>query len=140
MKKLLSTNYSAGSFNLGMLLLRLCVGILMMHHGYGKLISFNQMKDHFPGFLGLSSSVSLALDVFAEFFCALFLVLGLFTRLATIPLIIAMGYAFFKIHNMQSFMEGHEWNGEPALLYLIIFIVLLLVGPGKASVDSMFGK
>jgi putative oxidoreductase len=144
MKKILSTGYSAGAFNLAMLLLRLTVGVLMMHHGYGKLTSFGQMKDHFPNFLGLGSSITLALDVFAEFFCALFLILGLFTRLASLPLIVSMFYAVIKVHNMNLFMEmtdkSSQWNGEPATLYLVAFIVLLLVGPGRVSVDSMIGK
>ena len=36
--------------------------------------------------------------VFAEFFCAAFIILGLFTRLASIPLVIAMGVAVFFAH------------------------------------------
>jgi putative oxidoreductase len=140
MKKLFSSNYSAGAFNVALLLVRLVVGILMIHHGYSKLVGFSEMKDHFPSFLGLGSTISLALVVFAEFFCALFIVLGLFTRLSSIPLIIEMFYALSKIHNWQLFMDGHEWNGEPALLFLSAFVLLLLVGPGKVSVDSMIGK
>lgn len=136
MKKLLSTSYSAGAFNFAMLVLRLGVGILMMHHGYQKLTDFHGTLDHgFPSFLGLSPSISLSLDIFAEFFCALFLILGLFTRLSAIPLIIAMSVALFQAHHSDVFGMG-----ERAALYLIGFIVLLFVGPGRISVDSMIGK
>jgi putative oxidoreductase len=136
MKKLLSTNYSAGAFNFATLVLRLCVGVLMIRcHGYQKLTDFNQMKDHFPSFLGLSSSVSLALDVFAELFCSIFLILGLFTRLATIPLIIAMCIAVFQVHAGDIFGKG-----ELATHYLVAYVILLLIGPGRISVDSMTGK
>ena len=135
MKKLLSTKYSAGAFNAAMLLLRLGVGILMMNHGYDKLVHYGSRHSKFMDFLGIGSSISLALVIFAEFFCSLFIVLGLFTRLAVIPLIIAMSVALFKAHQAQFFGDG-----EKAALYLSAYIVLLLVGPGRVSVDSMVGK
>lgn len=135
MKRLLSTKYSTGAFNTAMLVLRLVVGILMMHHGYDKLINFGDKHSTFMSFMGIGSTASYSLLVFAEFFCSLFLVLGLFTRLATIPLIIAMGVALFSAHKGQVFGDG-----EVAALYLTAYVVLLLVGPGKVSVDGMIGK
>ena len=118
-----------------MLLLRLGAGVLMMNHGYDKLVNFSKYKQGFMSFLGMGSTISLAMVVFAEFFCALFIILGLFTRLATIPLIVAMSVALFKAHNSQFFGDG-----EMSALYLATYLALLLVGPGKISVDSMTGK
>ncbi len=135
MKKLLSTRYSAGAFNIAMLLLRLTAGILMMHHGYDKLIHFSEYKNSFMNFIGIGSTASLALVVFAEFFCSLFLVLGLFTRLATIPLIINMCVILLKVN------EGNVFDKyEEVPLYLAAFLVLLILGPGRVSVDNMIGK
>jgi len=135
MRKLLSTKYSAGAFGAAMLILRLGLGILMMAHGYNKLIHFGEMQHKFMNFMGMGSTMSLALVVFAEFFCSLFLVIGLFTRLAAIPLIIATCVMIFKAHNADIFGEG-----EHAALYLTGYLVLLFVGPGRVSVDSMIGK
>ncbi len=135
MKKLLSTKYSAGAFNAAILLLRLGIGILMMAHGYDKLIHFSKYQAGFMNFLGMGSTMSLALVVFAEFFCSMFLILGLFTRLAAIPLLIATFVMVFKVHNREIFGDG-----ETATLYLTAYLVLLLVGPGRISVDSMIGK
>jgi len=135
MRKLLSTKYSAGAFSAAMLILRLGLGILMMAHGYNKLIHFGEMQHKFMNFMGMGSTMSLALVVFAEFFCSLFLVIGLFTRLAAIPLIIATCVMIFKAHNADVFGEG-----EHAALYLTGYLVLLFVGPGRVSVDSMIGK
>ena len=61
MRKLLSTKYSAGAFSAAMLILRLGLGIFMMHHGYQKLIHFGDMQAKFMNFMGIGSSVSLAL-------------------------------------------------------------------------------
>ena len=135
MRKLFSTKYSAGAFSAAMLILRLSFGILMMMHGYDKLINFSTLQHKFMNFMGIGSTMSLALVVFAEFFCSLFLILGLFTRLAAIPLIIATCVMVFKAHNAEVFGDG-----QTAALYLTGYIVLLLVGPGRISVDSMIGK
>lgn len=135
MKKLMSTSYSAGAFNFGMLLLRLAVGALMINHGYGKLVHFAEMKSQFMNFLGLGQTFSLVLVVFAEFFCSVFLILGLFTRLSAIPLLITMAVALFKAHKGEVFGEG-----EMAALYIAAYLTILILGPGKISVDGMTGK
>jgi putative oxidoreductase len=135
MRKLFSTKYSSGAFNAGILVLRLTSGILMMNHGYEKLVNFSQKKGEFMNFLGMGQTASLALTVFAEFFCALFIIIGLFTRLATIPLIVVMCVALFQAHNSDFFGLG-----EKAALYLGAYLTLLFVGPGKVSVDNMIGK
>ena len=135
MKKLLSTKYSAGAFNVAILLLRLIFGILMMKIGYDKLIHFSEKAKGFTTILGISPTISLSLVVFAEFFCALFIIIGLFTRFAVIPLIIVMSVALFKVHHGDILGEGAK-----AAMYLTVYISLLLVGAGRVSVDSMIGK
>lgn len=135
MKKLLSTKYSAGAVSGAMLILRLGAGLLMINHGYDKLIHYGTMHNEFINFMGIGKSLSLALVIFAEFFCSMFLILGLFTRLATIPLIITMCVALFQAHNAEVFGKG-----EMPALYLVVYVVLLLIGPGRVSVDSMVGK
>jgi putative oxidoreductase len=89
----------------------------------------------FMNFMGIGQTMSLALVIFAEFFCSLFLIIGLFTRFAAIPLIITMCVALFKVHKGDVF-----GNGETVALFLTGYIVLLLCGPGKVSVDGMIGK
>src|SRR5688500_17857486 len=100
MKRLTSINYSNTAFNVGMFILRVTSGALILVHGYGKLVRFGEMKSKFINFLGIGSSLSLSLTIFAEFFCGMFLIAGLFTRLACIPLIINMSVALYMAHNM----------------------------------------
>ena len=135
MGKLTSTSYTAGAFNAGLLILRLGMGGLMMKHGYEKLIHYSSIKPKFMNFLGIGQSLSLSLTIFAEFFCALFILIGLFTRLAAIPVIVVMCVALFKAHNSDFLGEG-----EMATLYLAGYLSILFVGPGKISVDGMMGK
>lgn len=135
MKKILSVKYTAGAISGALLILRLAVGILMMNHGYDKLVHFASYKTKFMDLMGIGSTASLCLVVFAEFFCALFITIGLFTRLAAIPLIITMSVALFSANHGDFFGKG-----ETASLYIAAFLVLLITGPGKLSVDGIIGK
>ena len=132
---MLSTHYNAFSFNTAMLVLRLTMGMLMMSHGYDKLVHFSEKKAVFYNFSSLGSTTSLMLCIFAEFFCALFVMIGLFTRLAAVPLVVVMSIAVFSVHKMDFFDTG-----EAASLYLAGYLVLLLCGPGRASVDGIASK
>lgn len=135
MKSLLSTGYTNPAFNIALFILRVGSAILMIHHGYDKLVKFADYAPHFTHFLGMNGTVSLALVVFAEFFCALLLMLGLFSRFACIPLLIDTAVAVGK---------GHKWDilgdGEHASLFFLIFLTILFIGPGKISVDGMIKK
>jgi putative oxidoreductase len=75
------------------------------------------------------------LVVFAEFVCSIFIILGLGTRLAVIPLIINMTTAAVFAHAHDPFAVK-----EKALLFLIIFFLLLFFGPGRYSLDHTLAK
>lgn len=135
MKRLISTHYSAWAFNLATFVLRVTLGVLMVPHGYNKLVNFAKYQKEFMNFMGIGSTASLILVIFAEFFCAIFLVMGLFTRLAAGILAFVMAVAVFKAHNGQVFGDG-----EMGMLYLGGFLSILLVGGGRASLDGLLGK
>jgi putative oxidoreductase len=135
MKKILSISCSDWAFNLGMLLLRAGTGALMIPHGYSKLVHFPEKHSSFMNFLGLGGTISLCLVIFAEFFCSLFLVLGLFTRLSVIPLVIDMSVALFQVNHGDFFGDGAN-----SAIFLTPFLVIMLCGPGKFSVDGLINK
>lgn len=135
MKRLFTTRYSENSFSLGIFLLRACTGALLIPHGYDKMDKFNEMAAMMADPFHIGSSTSLVLVIFAELFCSILVVIGLFTRLACIPLIINMAVAVFYAHKGLVFGEG-----EHAALYLVIFAALLFTGPGKFSLDRMIWK
>lgn len=116
----------------GILLLRLSFGSLFTWHGYKKLLSFNEFVNYFPNPLGLGAEVSLSLVIFAEFFCGLLISLGLFTRLAIMPLFITMFVAFFIIHAKDEFAVK-----EIALVFLLLSITIFILGSGKYSLDQL---
>ena len=119
--------------DLGLLLLRVVGGGLMaLLHGWPKLQGFADKADTFPDPLGLGSLISLILVVFAEFFCALLVTLGLFTRAFTLPLIITMLVAVFITHGADPLAKK-----ELALIYLAIYSTILFAGAGKYSLNRV---
>jgi putative oxidoreductase len=113
--------------DLGILSLRIWFGgTMLLAHGWPKLANFSSYAERFPDPIGLGQNVSLGLAVFAEVFCALLVLLGVLTRLASLPLIATMLVAFFVIHSADSFSDK-----ELAFMYLGGFIVLALTGGGR---------
>lgn len=137
MKKYLSTKYNETAWNFGLLIARLSFGGLMLHFGLNKLSNFATYKGMNVIF---GSPVDLILVIFAELFCAAFVVLGLFTRFALIPLIITMGVAFFKAHDMVVYSNDCNKSGIVALMFMLAFLALLFTGPGKYSADRAISK
>lgn len=135
MKRLFSIKYTDNAISFALLILRLALGGLMIPHGYDKLMHFASKSSKFSDPFHIGSTASLSLTIFAEFFCAVFIVLGLFTRFACIPLIINMSIAVFFAHKGDFFDTG-----EKATLFLAGFIALLFTGPGKVSMDRFIGK
>ena len=135
MKKLFSTRYSDKSISFSLLVLRLFSGGLMIPHGYQKLMKFGTGSAGFSDPFHIGGPASMSLTIFTELFCAIFVLLGLMTRVACIPLIIAMSVALFYSLHGQLFGDG-----EHAALYLSGYIALLFVGPGKISLDKLVGK
>jgi putative oxidoreductase len=121
----------------GLLILRLAAGGMMAFgHGLGKLTGFMKGAGaNFPDPLGIGGQLSMGLAAGAEFFAALMIIIGLKTRLSTIPLIITMSVAAFLVHGSDPFAQK-----EKALLYLAMFIIIFLCGPGRHSVDAKLRK
>lgn len=113
------------------LAVRIFFGVLFFVHGLDKMINFSALSETFPSVLGLGSYMSLMLSVFCEFCCSLLLIAGLLERIILLPMIISMGVAFFDIH------DAMMPEGELSLIYLVIFIILFVTGPGRYSLDYM---
>jgi putative oxidoreductase len=119
-----------------LLVLRLSVAGFMLTHGWPKLMKLLEGGEiQFGDPIGLGPWASLALAAFAEAICSILIALGLFTRLATIPLIITMITAVVIVHGEDPF--GRK---ELALLYLLIYITLLVFGGGSWSADKILRK
>jgi putative oxidoreductase len=119
---------------LGLLVLRLALGVIFFYHGYPKLVhadpglraAFVQhgMPAYFVGLAGI-----------IETFGAGLLFLGLFTRPAALVLAGEMAVAIWRVHSGHGIMVVKEYE-FPMVICAACF-ALATVGAGLASVDYL---
>lgn len=128
----------------GLVFLRLAIGWMMLYgHGIGKIQNFDKLKAAWPvpGIFPLSlmsSPVSLMATIGAEVVAAGLLIIGLATRPAAFVLGFAMCVAAFQVHAHAPMFVPAEGAREPAVLYLVASVVLIITGAGQWSIDAGF--
>jgi putative oxidoreductase len=134
--RIFSTSIPESFAHLALFVVRIATGAFMLTHGIPKLGRLTSGEEiQFADPFGLGPAVSLILVVFAEVICSILIILGLGTRLASIPLMVAMAVAAFHAHADDPF-----GTKEKPLLFLLLFILLFVFGSGKYSVDRMLFK
>lgn len=118
-----------------LLVVRIVFGVLLMSHGIAKWANFQEMSAVFPDPLGVGSTLSLVLAIFGELVCSMAFIVGFLYRLVMIPMIFTMCIAFFVIHSQDPFSTK-----ELAFVYLVVFVLMYIIGPGKYSVDHWIGS
>lgn len=122
------------------LLLRAIVGASFAFvHGYDKMMGpdgFDAGKDFVTQAAGAAPTFLLYIGAWTEFLAGLGLVVGLLTRWAAIGILAVMCYAIFGVHWAKGFAapEGYEM----ALMYAVMSLGIMAVGPGSLSLDRLF--
>lgn len=129
---LATTPLREGALSIISLLLRLGVSASMLTHGVAKVMNFSTLSEGFPDPLGIGSTLSLLMAIGAEVGCSLFLMLGLLTRLALLPLMFTMVMASCVVLGGEPFAAR-----EMAVVYLSIYIAIFAIGAGRYSIDNL---
>ncbi len=132
------------SIDLGLLVLRLVIGLLMAGHGAQKL--FGWFGGHgMKGFTGFIAAMGLKpawlwalLAGWGEFGGGLLFALGLLNPLGAISIIGAMLMAITKV-TWKKGLWGQNGGIESSLIYSVIATVIGLAGPGVYSLDAILG-
>jgi putative oxidoreductase len=131
-----NSNSSSIPKDIILLAVRVFVGFAMLSHGYPKLqMLLAGGKIEFFDFLGMGPQITLILTVIAEFVCSILLILGLFTRVSLGFLIFTMVIAGFVVHGADPFEKR-----EMSLIYLSVYLLLMMTGAGKISVDHLIER
>lgn len=138
--KALGSSSLGRAADLGPLFIRIGVGLVFAVHGWQK---FDGGVSNFAGFLQ-SLNVPLPevvawLMTIAEGVGGVLLILGLFTRFVTLPLIVVMVGAILLVKVDVGFIVGNAPGGELDTALLAGLLGLLFIGPGRFSLDSMLG-
>lgn len=121
--------------SLGFLMLRLCVGVLLIHHGYEKLDNIENFADAFVRPLHLPFPIFLSyIAAFSEIVGSWFLITGFSTRLGALAIFGTVSIAIYHAIMTSGFniylleLLGLYWGGA---------FCILLNGPGKFSLDYL---
>ena len=121
------------------LLVRLFVGYFFLESGWGKIHNLDTFAERFAEWGIPAPTFNAALSGWTEFLGGLLIVLGLFTRLVSVPLFINMLVATLavklkKVGGLDDFVE----LDEP--LYALSFLWLFFSGPGWVSLDHLLSR
>ncbi len=119
--------------HMGVAFLRICVGAMMLTHGYPKfLVLLSGEGAGWMDPIGLGGTFSLVLCCFAEFFCSIAIIIGLLTRLSALVLVLNFWVIVFFVN------KGASWaQAELPVLYLVCFITLVCTGSGRFGIDHL---
>ncbi|OBX25756.1 putative oxidoreductase [Gelidibacter algens] len=117
--------------DLALAILRVSFSGMILTHGIPKINMLLENASGFPDPIGIGSTASLVLAIIGEVVAPIFVLIGFKTRIAAIPVVITMAVAAFVVHINDDFATK-----EMALLYLLAFVVIALVGAGRYSVDG----
>jgi putative oxidoreductase len=123
---------------LGLLALRVVLGVIMIGHGYGKVFHGGLAQHvHRVASLGLPGWLAYP-SAFTEFFGGILIIAGVLTRFVSLLMIFDMAVAIWKIH-WKNGMFGKGGYELPLTLATIAF-ALILFGAGPIALDSIRGK
>ncbi len=121
--------------NLSLLIFRLMIGFGMLTHGIPKLMAFTEKMHTFRDPLGIGSPLSLSGTILGEVIAPIFIIAGLFTRIAAIPFTFTMFVASFIVHAPDAFEKK-----ELSYLYVAAGFLIFMMGPGAYSADQKLLK
>ncbi|HTV22413.1 MAG TPA: DoxX family protein [Polyangiaceae bacterium] len=137
MKALLGLAFIPLDADLGLLLLRVSFAALMIvFHGWEKLLTARRQFHTFPNLIGIGSELSYVLVVWLEVFGAVLIALGLLTRLHALGLAFTLFIAWLLWHKRR--FTGPN-AGEMAFAYMFGYLLLFFTGAGRYSLDHLFG-
>ena len=122
---------------IGLLILRLTLGILMLFHGVAKLMGGAGYIAGMLSEMGLPGSLGYGVIV-GEVIAPLLIIIGFRTRLAAFVYAINMVVAILMVHanDLFSINDHGGWAVELAGLYLFGAVALIFTGAGKLAVST----
>ena len=115
--------------NIALLLIRIVfAGSMLYGHGLSKFYRLIEGNLSFANPIGIGEAPTLVLAVFSEFLAPLFILIGYKTKIFSFFPAATMFVAAFIVHLSDPFARK-----EKAILFLIGFIVIMMMGPGTVS-------
>ena len=133
MLKILFPSFPGGRVGTALLILRAFIGIAFLFHGYGKVVDVPAFAAEFNMPIVVAGAAA-----YTQFACAVLMIVGLVTPLASLALASTMAAAtFVLIGRGETFVNPHGHSWEASSFYLVASLTVALLGPGLYSLDAL---
>ena len=126
-----------------LLLVRLFWGYNMLIAGWGKVTNLEKVAGFF-GNIGIPfPMVNAVLAAGTETLGGLLFLIGFGSRIVPVPLLFVMGVAYATAEKealAAIWTDPDKFTGAAPFLFAFAFLIVLLFGPGKFSVDAFLAK
>jgi len=127
--------------SIGVLLLRVIVGLAFVVHGWPKIHNPGSWMTMTMGAHVFAPPWLQAIVAIVEVFGGIALIVGFLTPLVALGILVDMAVAIIAVE----LPKGAHWIGEQTsfevpLFYLVAMLTFLLTGPGRFSVDAMLAR
>ena len=124
--------------NIGLLILRISIGTMLIHHGYEKTADINNFADAFVRPIGIPFPILASyIAAYSEIYGSLLLIAGLFTPLAALSIVGTIGVAIYHAIVTAGF---NIYLLELLILYMGGALCILLLGGGDFAIDRLLKK
>jgi putative oxidoreductase len=126
-----------------LLAMRLFWGGSLFMTGWGKLHNISSVSDFFSSLAIPFPTLNAYLVGSTEFFCGFCLMVGLASRLVSLPLIFCMGVALLTAHHeavVNLWADPQNFISQLPFNYLLTALIVLAFGPGQLSLDYLIGR
>ena len=122
----------------GLLILRISIGTMLIHHGYEKTADIQNFADAFVRPIGLPFPIlSSYIAAYSEIYGSWLVIAGLFTRLAALSIVGTIGVAIYHAIVTAGF---NIYLLELLVLYMGGALCILLLGGGDFALDIFLRK
>ena len=122
----------------GLLILRISIGTMLIHHGYEKTADIENFADAFVRPIGIPFPILASyIAAYSEIYGSWLLIAGLFTRLASLSIVGTIGVAIYHAIVTAGF---NIYLLELLILYMGGALCILLIGGGDFSIDKLLKK
>ena len=122
--------------NITLLITRIVFSGFMLLHGIPKLLKLFSANPSFSNPIGIGDVPTLILAVISEVIAPIFIIIGYKTKIFTFFPMVTMIIAAFIVHLNDPLIGNKCDNKELPILYLVGFLIIFLMGPGKYSINK----
>ena len=122
----------------GLLILRISIGTMLIHHGYEKTADIKNFADAFVRPIGIPFPIlSSYIAAYSEIYGSWLVIVGLFTRFAALSIVGTIGVAIYHAIVTAGF---NIYLLELLILYMGGSLCILLLGSGDFAIDRFLRK